>query len=221
MDFSHESVENLKHIKRIADAMAPDPTQWEYHGDCIDAGSLVGAQCTCGHPIRYVFPVVNPHDGRTLPIGSTCISSTVPYLIASGADSLAEKLSAAQQKLQKKISKKYADEQKRKRDHKNNRIVMEMEKDLRDLIGVHNDFRSYHISNGSFIPYFFYRQLILPKACKTPGFTKRRIKNTYKKWVSSWVDCRRYDTEHYRMELPPIPIPKTVELLDILLGEEK
>lgn len=88
------ALESLAHTKRLADGMAPDPKEWAYEGEVSDAG-FAGATCTCGHPIRYVFTIRRARDGKTLPIGSVCIGSTVPALIECGAERLAGQLSAA------------------------------------------------------------------------------------------------------------------------------
>ena len=93
----HESgtrLANLEHLKRIADAMYPDPREWAYTGQVIDAGAPC-EKCACGHPIRYIFVIERKRDGKALPIGSTCITSTVPHLLANGAVNLATALRQA------------------------------------------------------------------------------------------------------------------------------
>jgi hypothetical protein len=88
------AVNDALHAKKIGDAMMPDPREWTFEGEVADAGNL-GARCTCGHPIRYVFTIRRDRDGATLPIGSVCIESTVPVLMAIGAQGLASRLEAA------------------------------------------------------------------------------------------------------------------------------
>lgn len=49
-----------------------DPSQYEYTGQCIDAGQPV-ARCACGHQIRYCFIIRHKVNGNTAQVGSTCI----------------------------------------------------------------------------------------------------------------------------------------------------
>ena len=91
---SGERVRNLQHVQRVADAMYPNPTEWEFTGQVVD-GKGGNAHCSCGHPIRYIFVIERKRDGQALPIGSTCITSTVPYLQAHGAANLATALEQA------------------------------------------------------------------------------------------------------------------------------
>ena len=207
-----KSIDNLKHRKKIADAMAPDPTKWEYSGDCVDAGPY-GAKCTCGHPIRYVFYITK--DDKMLPLGSTCIETTVPHLIACGANCLAEKLQAAQQKLKKEIRDKFAAKKKRQRDHENNKIVSSMIQDIEEMIDVHKKFRLACYESGIYMPYYFYRPLRIPGACKTTGHTLNRLKKFYTENVISWIRSSR--EEGYKCGSPAIPVPKNDTLLTILL----
>ena len=88
------AVGNLQHVHRVAEAMHPDPREWAYTGQVVD-GQGMGAHCACGHPIRFIFVVARTRDGQQLPIGSTCITSTVPYLLAEGAVQLASSLQRA------------------------------------------------------------------------------------------------------------------------------
>jgi len=73
-------------------ALAPDPTEWTYDGTCIDHGPRSQARCVCGQRIRYVFVVTRPRDGRSIQIGSVCITTSIPLLLAGGAADLADRL---------------------------------------------------------------------------------------------------------------------------------
>lgn len=89
------------HYERLIAALAPDPREWEYTGECIDAG--VGAassqnppRCACGHPIRFIFLIKRARDGATTQVGSVCINhfdriapETYKALKAAEADLLA------------------------------------------------------------------------------------------------------------------------------------
>jgi hypothetical protein len=86
-------VDNLRHLEKIAKAMAPDPTDYEYTGEVNDLGDMSGS-CACGHPIRYEFIVRNT-TGKEVVIGSTCIDTSVPWLTSVGAEKLAQDLREA------------------------------------------------------------------------------------------------------------------------------
>lgn len=89
-----KGIENLEHVMRIAKAMEPDPREWAYNGAMAEGGE--NTACACGHkPIKTVFVIERARDGASLLIGSVCIESTVPHLIASGAEELANRLKAA------------------------------------------------------------------------------------------------------------------------------
>lgn len=54
-----------------------DPSKWTFEGEIIDMGAPT-ANCTCDHPIRYVFVIHGP-DGATAPVGSECINHFQSY----------------------------------------------------------------------------------------------------------------------------------------------
>jgi len=93
---------NTAHLTRLATAMAPDTTEWEFEGEIIDDEEM-GSRCACGHPIRYVFVIRRKRDGATLNIGSTCIIQSVPFLTQHGAADLARGLQHANDELKKSI----------------------------------------------------------------------------------------------------------------------
>lgn len=102
-------LQQLDHVAKFADAMRPDPREWEFQEPVVDTGQRDGAKCVCGHPIRYVYQVVRPRDGKKIGVGSVCIESTVPYLLQAGADGLALALQRAlerQENLAKELQKK-------------------------------------------------------------------------------------------------------------------
>ncbi len=91
-----------EHLARLTLAMAPDPRAWRYTGMYEDTGGLIG-RCACGHQIRHIFFIERPADGAKLPIGSTCIGSSIPYLLANGAGELAGRLEEAATELKRKM----------------------------------------------------------------------------------------------------------------------
>ena len=164
-------VENLRHIEKIASAMAPEPRDWSYEGEIADAGQQ-GAYCTCGHPIRYVFTIRNKKSGRALPIGSTCIETTVPFLMSHGAADLADRLTAAVGKLKAEI----AAAEKAKRDAEQNERVLTLLQDRTALL----EYASAEKSRRGFIQSRSLWSLTMrkPKALTTPGRTARSLLNT-------------------------------------------
>lgn len=85
----------IGHLQRLADAMAPDCKEWIFAGD-VEEDDSRKSRCTCGHPIKWVFWLERQRDGARLPIGSTCITTSVPFLISHGANGLAKDLAVAQ-----------------------------------------------------------------------------------------------------------------------------
>lgn len=67
------------HVLRLLAALDNRPQDWEYRDEMGEDRSGK-AQCACGHPIIYLFPVYdtkNPGQQRTL--GSTCIEHYGTY----------------------------------------------------------------------------------------------------------------------------------------------
>lgn len=160
-------LDNKHHLARLAHAMAPDPTRWEYRGVMIDGGrGLMVNSCTCGHPIRWIFKIHNKDDGRTLPIGSTCIGSSVPYLVASGAEGLAEALQRAVKKHQEAL----AAAQREVRDAENSEVV----KGLMDTRQQLFDWARGEREAGTYLPRSLWTDAVRfehrrVKALSTPG----------------------------------------------------
>lgn len=51
-----------------------DGSEWEYRGECYDLQRCTG-KCSCGHEgLRYLFRLHYP-DGRTVIVGSTCVTT--------------------------------------------------------------------------------------------------------------------------------------------------
>lgn len=53
--------------------------EWEYTGECNDAGPRSMAQCICGHHIRFIFTLHNTRTGATAHVGSECINHFQEY----------------------------------------------------------------------------------------------------------------------------------------------
>ncbi len=73
-----------RHVIKIAQRMEPDPSKFVFK----EYRQAPGA-CACGQKINRQFVLRGP-DNTEMVIGSTCIDATVPFLIAMGAEDLAE-----------------------------------------------------------------------------------------------------------------------------------
>jgi hypothetical protein len=172
--------------------MAPDPKEWKYNGKYEDTKET-SSQCACGHAIRYIFTIERMRDGATLPIGSTCIASTVPFLKKDGAFDLAKKL----EKAYKKHLQKLAKSKKQKRDKENADQVKLLIKEARLLIKWYNELQrnifliDIGVGKRFYLPTYFSTRkytTLIGNSCTTPGRTlvglKKRI-NIFKKEADS------------------------------------
>lgn len=198
-----QEIEGLEHSQRIAAAMAPDPTEWAYHGEVIDSGPGGGARCTCGHPIRYIFLIERERDGKKLPIGSVCIDSTVPFLISSGADGLADRLSEARQKLEEDLK----EEKRRAREQA-------AEVEVQELLGFWEVMKEWRLAawqagRAGARPYLvgrIYKGLGKPTACSTAGRTAASLTVKLATAYADALHTLRADGNH-RFPLPELPEP--------------
>ena len=94
---------------RLREAMAPDPSRWTFTGIVKDTGRRDGSTCACGQAIRYEFVIRCIDDGRALNIGSECIKTSVPGLIAHGAHKLVDDLDAARRRHDRMLNAARAD----------------------------------------------------------------------------------------------------------------
>lgn len=172
---------NAAHLRKLAAAMAPDPSAWTYEGEVSD-GKGSNAKCTCGHPIRWIFTIRRKSDGAALPIGSTCIETSVPFLMQHNAEALAEQLTAAVKAHQKALRVAAAAERKRARELAQDAELSALRADLQAL----QDFRrraidSYREHTGRmYVPHELYTRLPTPRPTKTRKGTIRRFVRTYR-----------------------------------------
>jgi hypothetical protein len=164
-------VDNLLHLERIAKAMG-DPREFEYTGEVRDLGAMKG-NCACGHAIRYEFPVRHKTTGREVIIGSVCIDSSVPWLIANGAEHLAESLRRALEANEE--AKKEA--MRRLRDAKNSEEVQVLEAYWVGLKEWHSRTRQEKKeAHVRWMPDYLHRGLPKISAQSTPGRTAASIR---------------------------------------------
>lgn len=211
-----DTIVNLEHAARIAAKMSPDPKEWSYDGLYFEADDRVPAYCACGHPIKSVFVIERKRDGNQLNIGCVCIGSTVPYLMASGADGLAEALQKAQQKLEAEIKAKI----KAKRDAEASNEVRSLTEDYEVLVEYVNEQRAK--LGRAYKPYYIYKGIpTVLEAMTTPGRTAASIRSKY---TSAWLNLAPYCASGYDDRwrdgiqkhikfLSKVPVPKDPKLL--------
>jgi hypothetical protein len=92
-----EQQDRATHALALLTALAPDPSKWEYRGECFDGGEQ--SKCACGHPIRWEFPIYRENEVKV--VGSTCVNHfaalnpTTGALMLSKLAELEDRLAAA------------------------------------------------------------------------------------------------------------------------------
>ncbi len=205
-DQSAEIDPDLSHAARIAEVMRPDdPADFTFEGEVTDHGPRSTAKCSCGHPIRYEYTVRHKRSGRQIPIGSTCIASTIPWLQTVGADGLAAALEAA-------VAKAEADRKEAARlmrEAKSSEAVAELSRDYEALRSWYAEARRQARQAGGWVPQFLYGKCPLPatlKPASTAGRTaaglRRRIATFYKS-AAEWLELDAEELRRY--QLPALP----------------
>lgn len=199
--------ENLNHAMRIAEKMG-DPREWSYTGEVLDLGKK-GGECACGHGIRYAFIIERQRDNAKLMIGSVCIDSTVPGLIAGGAEFLAKSL----QKAADEHKQALAEAKRREKAAKDSELVQEATADWDALVEWFVSLRqTWRRDVNRWLPqYLYYGITKEPKACSTPGRTLASIRTAYVGEVTAAL--RFWANQQYRGSCRP-PRPKSQTLID-------
>lgn len=83
------------HAMALLNALAPDPSKWEYRGECLEGDE--NSKCACGHPIRWLFPIYFGEQQKV--VGSTCVNHFAAINPETGALML-----EALERLQTKLS---------------------------------------------------------------------------------------------------------------------
>jgi hypothetical protein len=159
--------------------MAPDPARWAFTGQVRDTGDYGNAECACGHAIRYAFMIRNVDDDRRLSIGSHCIDSSVPGLIAAGATTLANELTAANVANRRRLSAA-------KRDQEAEDALPQLRRDLKRLRDWLFDTRRLLLARGWSkydLPPVIYRVGDTPADHEEPAVTAAAIRRRY---VATW-----------------------------------
>lgn len=96
---------HTNHALALLAALAPDPSKWEYRGECFEGDE--NSHCACGHPIRWLFPIY--FENQTKIVGSTCVNHFAAINPATG-QLMIDKLAELQTKLsdQKKAAARAA-----------------------------------------------------------------------------------------------------------------
>lgn len=214
------ALEDLAHAQRIADAMAPDPREWEWTGEVNDAGpgaSMMpgGPKCACGHPIRYQFPLERERDGARVVIGSTCIESTVPYLIAHGAEGLARRLEEALAAHREAL----AEQERREKAAAANEAVAQLAADWDELVAWRQRAGQRYTRRLPECLYYLRigrtEAVLSRSAASTPARTAAALRTRY---ANTWLDVFRcaqtIGGEH-------APVPREPKLREKLIKEAR
>lgn len=102
----------LHHVQKLLENLG-NPSEYEYTGQVIDAGSS-NAQCACTHPIRFCFIIKHQKSGRQAQVGSTCINH-----IASISPELGIVLTEAKDKLERELAEAIKKSKRAKADEEN------------------------------------------------------------------------------------------------------
>jgi hypothetical protein len=172
--------------ERIRAAMAPDPTEWSYTGEFRDCREQGGGQCTCGKAVRYQFFIGRASDGKRLAIGSTCIETSVPFLMAAGANALVRDLKQASRLVAARED------------------LPELRRDaaqLREWCFARRREWTARYGRERWMPRVLFIPPKPPSAAERDDETAASIRRQYTRdWVAA-VECARDDG----FELPPIP----------------
>lgn len=93
-----EQESRTNHALALLNALAPDPSKWEYRGECFEGDE--NSHCACGHPIRWLFPIYLEQQVKV--VGSTCVNHFAAINPATGGLML-EKLAELQAKLSEQL----------------------------------------------------------------------------------------------------------------------
>jgi len=196
----------LEHLQRLADGMAPDPREWAYTGEVQDAKGA-GARCVCGHPIRWIFVIRRDRDGATLPIGSTCIETSIPYLVTHGAEGLADRLQEAVRELRREVQRRAAAAKREAREAENEETIARLCDDWERLAWWRKQARDeWYAEHGPSYPYALCLRPPIPAPCKTTAGTIRRLVREYRRAVAA------IEADPERGRLPALPHPDSPEL---------
>lgn len=206
-------VNNLRHIQTIADKMSPDPKEWSYLGEFHEAGETP-EYCACGHLIKQVFVIRRGRDNATLNIGSTCISSTVPYLLTCGAEELSKALQDALRRLEED-----------RREHARRLRQAEASVLVTNLDAEYEELRAYRRGcqekfNSVWMPTILWSGLPKVKVSKTAAITANNIRTRYADlWlnlveliIEGWDTYNNCCTQVHLTLPSNIPAPKDSKL---------
>jgi hypothetical protein len=131
-------------------------------------------------------------------VGSTCIESTVPWLLAHGADDVARRLEGALEAHQRAL----AEAKRRERDAAQSVQVQEMLVDWEALYAWRRTAVESCRTRRAHVPAWIYQSFGKPKACSTPGRTAASLAQKY---ASAWLSSHRAHEEASYLARPPAP----------------
>jgi hypothetical protein len=183
------------HLQTLAAAMAPNPGEWAY-ARYRDRGDANGT-CACGHHgVRHEHIIGRLRDGRELVIGSHCIETTVPYLIAQGAPELAEQLRSEEAK--RKLAAARA-----RRESDAEQVVSILERDVKALKNWFFRAREIHETNHGQRPAELVPAPDLPaERGQTAAEYVNKLRRVYR---NGWWRAVEFASDHTDAPLPPLP----------------
>lgn len=74
-----EDVNHIANLKSLLKFYSNNPNNWESEWSVnpyymVDLKHYGAGNCMCGHAIRYQFQFLNTVNGKTFPVGSTCVT---------------------------------------------------------------------------------------------------------------------------------------------------
>ena len=160
------------HVRQLM-ATLVNPSEWEFTGEVIDAGSPC-AFCACGHEIRFCFQLSHPTRGVNH-VGSTCINH-----IAQISPELGAKLQAADDDLQKRLAEAKAKAKRALADAENTRLWAVYEQARDAARAAHEANRRSGVMSPRDLWYFCEGYKEKYRAWSPPEYTKA---GPLKKWL--------------------------------------
>jgi len=184
-----ERMANKAHYIGNLIAALGDPSEWEYTGECVDAGKDSTQKCACGHSIRYVFYIKRPRDSATNQVGSTCIDHFQGINPA-----LYENLKQAEEKMKKRLAEMKKKAKEAKQQAEVERLEQAYKAKRQALVELYNKYRGGDTS-------YYARYRIPPWLYELFNWRRRRFipfeapryqrKTDYIRWYNEkikWID---------------------------------
>lgn len=97
LESKERKIENFHH-KKLIEGLDNEPYNYEWTGVVIDSK---GSQCTCGHEIRWKYPLRHKETGKIVIVGSVCVG-TYQILDEKTTQNILKKAKEIQSEIRKK-----------------------------------------------------------------------------------------------------------------------